>query len=86
MMKATPVSSLVVAQAELLFCCRVMTIKDVAQETHLDWKTIKELAKQYMGGKLRRIGIQLPRSLGATRLPFARATASRRSRRFARNR
>ena len=25
------------------------TIKDVAQETHLDWKTIKELAKQYMG-------------------------------------
>ena len=46
MMKATPVSSLVVAQAELLFCCRVMTIKDVAQETHLDWKTIKELAKQ----------------------------------------
>ena len=27
--------------------CRAMTIKDVAQETHLDWKTIKELDKQY---------------------------------------
>jgi transposase len=37
--------------------CRVMTIKNVAQEAHLDWKTVKELDKQYMGrrpGKARR--------------------------------
>jgi transposase len=33
-----------------------MTIKDVAQETHLDWKTVKELDKQYMQEQLRRIG------------------------------
>ena len=26
--------------------CRVMTIKDVARETHLDWKTIKALEKR----------------------------------------
>jgi transposase len=26
--------------------CRTATIQDVAQETHLDWKTVKELEKQ----------------------------------------
>ena len=29
--------------------CRTMTVKDVADETRLDWKTIKALDKQYMG-------------------------------------
>jgi transposase len=28
--------------------CRSMTIKDVAEETRLDWKTIKDLEAQYM--------------------------------------
>jgi transposase len=28
--------------------CRASTIRDVAKELHLDWKTIKELDKQYM--------------------------------------
>ena len=28
--------------------CRVSTIKDVAKETHLDWRTIKSLEMQYM--------------------------------------
>jgi transposase len=41
-----------------------MTIKDVAQETHLDWKTIKELDKQYMGEQLRRIGTPAPKVIG----------------------
>jgi hypothetical protein len=36
--------------------CRTTTIKDVAQETRLDWKTIKELDKQYMQEQLRRRG------------------------------
>jgi transposase len=44
--------------------CRVMTIKDVAQETHLDWKTIKELDKQYMREQLRRIGNPAPKVIG----------------------
>ena len=44
--------------------CRGMTIKDVAQETHLDWKTIKELDKQYMGEQLRRIGTPAPKVIG----------------------
>ncbi len=41
-----------------------MTIKDVAQETHLDWKTVKELDKQYMQEQLRRIGTPSPKVIG----------------------
>jgi transposase len=41
-----------------------MTIKDVAQETHLDWKTVKELDKQYMQEQLRRIGTPAPQVIG----------------------
>ena len=44
--------------------CRVTTIKDVAQETHLDWKTVKELEKQYMREQLRRFGTPAPRVIG----------------------
>jgi hypothetical protein len=34
--------------------CRVSTIQDVAKEVRLDWKTVKELDKQYMREQLRR--------------------------------
>ena len=44
--------------------CRAMTIKDVAQETHLDWKTVKELDNQYMQEQLRRIGTPAPKVIG----------------------
>jgi transposase len=44
--------------------CRAMTIKDVALETRLDWKTIKELEKQYMGEQLRRVGTPAPPVVG----------------------
>jgi transposase len=44
--------------------CRISTIKDVAQETHLNWKTVKELEKQYMREQLRRAGSQAPRVIG----------------------
>jgi len=44
--------------------CRAMTIKDVAQETHLHWKTVKELDKQYMQEQLRRIGTPAPKVIG----------------------
>ena len=36
--------------------CRTMTIKDVAEETHLDWWTIRKLEMQYMQEQLRRVG------------------------------
>ena len=44
--------------------CRSSTIKDVAKETHLDWKTIKELEKQYMREQLRRVGTPAPVVIG----------------------
>jgi transposase len=44
--------------------CRTVTIKDVAQETHLDWKAVKELDKQYMQEQLRRIGTPAPKVIG----------------------
>jgi transposase len=44
--------------------CRVSTIRDVAKELHLDWKTVKELDKQFMREQLRRIGMPGPRIIG----------------------
>jgi transposase len=44
--------------------CRSATISDVARELHLDWKTVKELEKQYMREQVRRAGTPAPRALG----------------------
>ena len=44
--------------------CRTATIQAVARELHLDWKTVKELDKQYMREQLRRVGTPAPRVLG----------------------
>jgi transposase len=44
--------------------CRVSTIRDVARETRLDWKTIKALEKQYMETQLRRAGTPGPQIIG----------------------
>ena len=44
--------------------CESATIKDIAKELHLDWKTVKELEKQYMREKLRRVGKPNPKVIG----------------------
>ena len=44
--------------------CRSSTIKDVAQELHLNWHTVKELEKQYMREQLRRAGSPGPKVIG----------------------
>ena len=44
--------------------CRTSTIQDVARELHLDWRTVKELDKQYMQEQLRRAGTPAPRAIG----------------------
>jgi transposase len=44
--------------------CRSATIKDVAQELHLHWHTVKELEKQYMREQLRRVGAPGPKVIG----------------------
>lgn len=44
--------------------CRAATIQDVAKELHLDWKTVKELEKQYMRAQLARAGRPAPKVIG----------------------
>ena len=44
--------------------CRKETIKDVAKEFHMDWRTVKELEKEYMAGQLRRAGKAKPKVIG----------------------
>jgi transposase len=44
--------------------CRSATIKDIAQELHLDWDSVKELDKQYMRAQLARAGTPGPRVIG----------------------
>jgi transposase len=44
--------------------CRASPIKDVAQELHLDWHTVKDLEKHYMREQLQRLGTPGPRVLG----------------------
>jgi len=48
--------------------CRAATIKDVARELRLDWKTVKELEKQYMREQLRRAPAARPRAIGIDEL------------------
>lgn len=44
--------------------CRTSTIKDVAKEVHLDWKTVKDLEKEYMKKQLEKAGKPSPRIIG----------------------
>jgi transposase len=44
--------------------CRSSTIKDIAEELHLDWHAVKELEKQYMREQLRRAGTPAPKVIG----------------------
>jgi transposase len=44
--------------------CRDSSIRDVAKELHLDWKTVKSLEKQYMCEQVRRAGTPGPKVLG----------------------
>ena len=44
--------------------CRDSTIQSVAQDLRLDWKTVKELDKQYMREQVRRVGCPAPLVIG----------------------
>ena len=44
--------------------CRQATIKDIAQELHLDWDTVKTLEKQYMRAQLAKMGTPGPKAIG----------------------
>ncbi len=44
--------------------CRDSSIRDVAEELHLDWKTVKALEMQYLREELRRVGTPGPKVIG----------------------
>jgi transposase len=44
--------------------CRASSIKDVARELKLDWKTVKALEKEYMQEQLLRAGTPGPKAIG----------------------
>jgi transposase len=44
--------------------CRGSSIQDIAEELHLDWRTVKALEMQYMREMLRRIGTPGPEVIG----------------------
>lgn len=48
--------------------CRLSTIKDVAEDLHLDWHTVKELDKLYMQEQLDRAGCPAPEVIGIDEL------------------
>lgn len=48
--------------------CRYATIKDVAEDFHLDWHAVKDLDKQYMREQLDRIGQPAPEVIGIDEL------------------
>ena len=44
--------------------CRTGTIRDVAEELHLDWQTVKRLEMDYMREQIRRVGTPGPKVIG----------------------
>jgi len=52
--------------------CRETPIKEVAEELHLDWHSVKELDKQYMRAQLRRAGNPAPRVIGIDEIAIAK--------------
>ena len=52
--------------------CRESSIRAVAEETHLDWKTVKTLEMQSMREQLRRAGTPGPKVIGIDEISVAR--------------
>lgn len=48
--------------------CRLATVKDVAEDLHLHWHTVKDLDKQYMQEQLDRAGNPAPEVIGIDEL------------------
>jgi transposase len=52
--------------------CRASTIRDVARELRLDWKSVKALEMEYMDEQLRRAGTPGPRVIGIDELSIGK--------------
>lgn len=57
--------------------CRRQTIKDVARDLKLDWKTVKELEKEYMAEQLRRAGKPKPKVIGVDEISIRKGHSYR---------
>ena len=53
--------------------CSSSTVKDIAEEFHLDRGTVKELEIQYMREKLRRAGKPRPKVIGIDEISIPKA-------------
>jgi transposase len=52
--------------------CRDSTVRAVAEELRLEWRTVKDLDKQYMREQLRRAGCPAPRVIGIDEVAVGR--------------
>lgn len=52
--------------------CREASIKEVADELHLDWHAVKELEMQYMRDQLERAGLPTPRVIGVDEISIGK--------------
>jgi transposase len=52
--------------------CRSATVRDVARELRLDWKTVKSLEMEYMREQLRRAGTPGPKVIGIDEISVGR--------------
>ena len=52
--------------------CRSATVRDVARELRLDWKTVKALEMEYMREQLRRAGTPGPKVIGIDEISVGR--------------
>jgi transposase len=57
--------------------CRASTVRDVARELRLDWKTVKSLEMEYMREQLRRVGTPGPKVIGIDELSIGEGHNSR---------
>ena len=57
--------------------CRSATIKDIAEELHLDWDSVKDLEKQYMRAQLARAGAPRPKRIGIDELSIGKRNTFR---------
>jgi len=57
--------------------CRTMTVKDVAEETRLDWWTVRKLEMEYMREQLRRAGKPAPKVVGIDEISIRKGHAYR---------
>jgi transposase len=52
--------------------CRASTVRDVARELRLDWKSVKALEMEYMSEQLRRAGTPGPKVIGIDELAIGK--------------